>query len=232
MAMTQNMNDEPGRLEALLPWYARGSLSAAQMREVETYLAATPGARRMLALIQEELDAAVAANESLGAPSAASRERLMAAIAAEASASQGGGASSLWGKMKAAWASMVPEGISPGYAFGGALAGLVILIQAGALGVMIAGQGAAPEGHKLASGVERGTPTGTFVLVRFAGEAKTADITALLKANDAQIVDGPKPGGVYKLRVADKVLSEPERTAIFAKLRERSDIVSFVSPSG
>lgn len=229
MAMTHNTTNEPSRLEALLPWYAKGSLSAGEMREVEAYLAANPEARRMLALIQEELGETVAANESLGAPSAAARDRLMAALAAEG-AGGGAGAQSLWQRVKATWAGFIPEGMSPGYALGGALAGLVILVQASALTVMIAGRDTSTGGPKLASGEE--ARTGTFLLVRFADGAKAADITALLKPLGARIVDGPKSGGVFKLRVADKVIAEDERTAIIAKLRERSDIVVFVSPAG
>ena len=79
---------------------------------------------------------------------------------------------------------------------------------------------------------EQPTTTGTFLLVRFANDAKASDIAMLLKSTGAVIVDGPKPGNAFKLRISDEVLSEADRAAIMAKLRERSDIVSLVAPAG
>ena len=58
------------------------------------------------------------------------------------------------------------------------------------------------------------------------------DIAALLRPMRATIVDGPKPGAVFKIRVGPRVLSNAERTAIMDKLRSRRDIVSFIANGG
>ena len=71
-------------IEQLLPWYEKGTLSAAEMQRVEAYLDTHPELRSRLALIREEVAETIAANESLGMPSPAVRDRLMEQIASEA----------------------------------------------------------------------------------------------------------------------------------------------------
>jgi hypothetical protein len=68
--------------------------------------------------------------------------------------------------------------------------------------------------------------------VRFADNAKAADIAALLKQINAVVVDGPKPGGVFKIRIAAQALSQSDRESVIQKLREKSDMISFVAPAG
>lgn len=80
-----NNNDRPERseIEAMLPWYAAGTLVRGEAEAVEKILAADAELCRRLALVREELDATVHLNESLGRPSARVGEKLFAAIAAE-----------------------------------------------------------------------------------------------------------------------------------------------------
>ncbi len=80
-----NKNDRPERseIEAMLPWYAAGTLMRGEAEAVEKILAADAQLCRRLALVREELDATVHLNESLGRPSARVGEKLFAAIAAE-----------------------------------------------------------------------------------------------------------------------------------------------------
>lgn len=231
--MSDNHNPEPDGIEALLPWYAKGTLSAGDTRRVEAHLTAHPELRAALALIAEEMDEAVAANERLGVPSAAARGRLMDAIAAEGAEGAGGGAS-LWQRAKSAWAALLPEGASPALAFGGAMAALVIAVQAVALVGLLVGGEPSPGGGttRLAGGAEASANSGTVLLVHFTGDATAAGITGLLKPLGASVVDGPKPGNAYKIRVSPDVLPPEARAAIIEKLRARSDIVSFVAPAG
>ena len=80
-----NKNDRPERseVEAMLPWYAAGTLARGEAEAVEKMLAADADLSRRLARVRAELDATVSLNESLGRPSARVGERLFAAIAAE-----------------------------------------------------------------------------------------------------------------------------------------------------
>lgn len=230
MAMTNAKPDEGDRMELLLPWYASGTLNAAEAREVEAWLAAHPEARERVALIREEMDESVAANESLGLPGTGARDRLMAAIAAEAAPQGGVSADGFWQRMRDAFGVLVPAGFSPAFTIAGAAAGVVILVQAAALALLLSGTEIG--GVHLASGKDGGIAPGTFVMVRFADDAKAGDIAALLRPMGASIVDGPKPGAVFKVRVGSEALTQAERTAIMDKLRARRDIVSFVAAGG
>src|SRR5690606_12380683 len=87
-----------------------------------------------------------------------------------------------------------------GLALAGAAAALVVLLQAGII-VSMLGEGSRPGGFSTASG-EAGQEAGAAALVQFAPGADFAAITAFLDQNGARIVDGPLPGGMFKLRPA------------------------------
>jgi anti-sigma factor RsiW len=81
--MNDNDRPEHSEIEALLPWYAAGTLARREADAVEKVLAADAELARRLALVRAELDATVHLNESVGRPSARVGEKLFAAIAAE-----------------------------------------------------------------------------------------------------------------------------------------------------
>jgi hypothetical protein len=73
----------------------------------------------------------------------------------------------------------------------------------------------------------------TVLLTRapaFADDAKASDVARFLADFEATIVDGPKPGGVYKIRLRNLDKSQPDH-ALLSKLAERRDIVRIVLPS-
>jgi hypothetical protein len=82
---------EPGRdgiearheIEALLPWYAAGTLSRSDADRVERALAGDSELARCYDRIREELVETIYLNETLGAPSDLVAEKLFAAIDAE-----------------------------------------------------------------------------------------------------------------------------------------------------
>jgi hypothetical protein len=55
-------------------------------------------------------------------------------------------------------------------------------------------------------------------LVRFAPEARVADITALLDAYQASIVDGAK-GGLFQLQFGNKAMGKDEVAGLMTKLQ-------------
>jgi hypothetical protein len=226
MAMTDIHSPEAQEIEELLPWYEKGTLGPAEMRRVGDYLGAHPEMQFRLSLIREELAETIAANESLGMPAASARERLFAAIAAEPGAPPPARASlGVW------WRNLLPEGVSPGLGLATLAACVVIIVQAAALVVFTFAE---PGGdYRVAAGRETvPAQAGSYLFVRFADDAKAADIAVLLKEVNAVVVDGPKPGGVFKLRIADRALDEAERETTIQKLREKTDIISFVAPAG
>src|SRR5438046_10060257 len=75
-----NKEPEHREIEALLPWYAAGTLSRRDANRVEQALASDRELARQYDLVREELVETIHLNETLGAPSARAMERLFAAI--------------------------------------------------------------------------------------------------------------------------------------------------------
>ena len=67
-----------------------------------------------------------------------------------------------------------------------------------------------------------GTPP--HALVRFAPDARVADITALLDSYQASIVDGAK-GGMFRLQFGNRAMSKDEVAGLMSRL-QREKIVS------
>jgi anti-sigma-K factor RskA len=77
---------ERHEIEALLPWYAAGTLSRREADLVERVLARDSELARLYAVVRQELTETAQLNETLGAPSARAMEKLFAAIDAEEAA--------------------------------------------------------------------------------------------------------------------------------------------------
>jgi hypothetical protein len=75
-----NEEPEPQEIEALLPWYAAGTLSRRDANRVEQALANDRELARQYDLVREELVETIHLNETLGAPSTRAIERLFTAI--------------------------------------------------------------------------------------------------------------------------------------------------------
>src|SRR5499426_4039238 len=78
-----NKEPEHQEIEALLPWYATGTLSRRDANRVEQALASDRELARRYDLVREELAETIYLNETLSAPSARAMEKLFAAIDAE-----------------------------------------------------------------------------------------------------------------------------------------------------
>lgn len=69
---------------------------------------------------------------------------------------------------------------------------------------------------------------GAIVAVRFAADAHAADITEFLETYRASVVGGPRPGGFYRLSLADTALPPDELARTVGRMtRER--IVEFAA---
>jgi len=227
------MNETERRdIEALLPWHAAGTLSRRDAQRVDAALRQDHDLARQFELVREELGETIHLNETLGAPSARAMERLLAGIEAEGAKGRKrrsfdlaafiGERLTLFSPRTLAWSAVV-----------GALA---IMLQAGLLAEHYIGEPGveSPPAYKTAS-----APTtrslapagGSYALIGFAPQASAADVTKFLEAHKASIVDGPKPGGLYRIQVSATALSKNDLADIVKQMQDEGKIVRFVAPT-
>lgn len=208
--MTTNDKElaEPGKIEALLPWRAAGTLSAEETRLVDAALAKDPALAKQYDLIKDELAETVLLNEDLGAPSTRALEKLFAAIDAEPAC----GASPVSGLMARLGAFF--NGWSPrtlGWAAAAAM--LVLVLQAGIITTTVVKQGG---GYQTAS--SEASTAGTRLLVGFKSDATFDQITAFLVAYHASIVAGPQ-AGMFTVKFGDTTLAAKDAEQLIAKVK-------------
>jgi anti-sigma factor RsiW len=219
MAMSKKMlEQEPSEIEMLLPFHAAGTLSARDARRVEEALARDPELARQYAVIREEYAETIHLNESLGAPSARAMAKLFAAIDAEP-ARRPSASLRLSARIAGFFASLSPRTL----AWSASLGALALLLQASVIGaVLVKNQ---PSTYQTASlsmnePVTRalGPEAPPRALVRFAPDARVADITALLDNYQASIVDGAK-GGMFRLQFGNKPMTKDEIAGLMSRLQ-------------
>ncbi len=213
------MSEEIDDIDALLPWYAAGALSANERAKVEAALGERPELRASLSTIEEDRGETIALNEALGAPGPDVWARVLAGAQAAPRKPK-------FTERLAAWFGQGEGRLGP-LALAGVAAALVILLQAGAIVTLL------PSAHKASGEFGAATsavaPQGADVLVTFSPQATIADVSVFLRENGATIVSGPKPGGLYELRVGDKALAKPELDALLKTL-SGSPVVKLALP--
>src|SRR5258708_29750318 len=222
MAANKKMLDqEPSEIEMLLPWHAAGTLNARDARRVDEALAGDPDLARQYAVIREEYAETIHLNESLGAPSARAMQKLFAAIDGEPVRKP-----SLSTNLSA-WISEFFTRLSPRtLAWSASLGAVLLLLQAGVIGaVLMKNQTASFQTASLSPNERSGPITRDLggaapprALVRFAPEARIADITALLDNYQATIVDGAK-GGMFRLQFGNRAMNKDEVAGLMARLQ-------------
>jgi hypothetical protein len=128
---------------------------------------------------------------------------------------------------------------SPENAMGGHIASLepgfrtrifVWLVAAAVLAII--GQAALTTFHiseKVGRYQTASAPTqGAVVAVRFVADARAADITEFLNTYKASLVGGPRPGGFYRLSLADQTLPEDELADVVRHMTQET-IVEFAA---
>jgi hypothetical protein len=225
------INKEPERheIEALLPWHAAGTLNRRDADRVERALAGDRELARRYDLVREELSETIHLNETLGAPSARAMERLLAGIEAEGAK----------GRKRASFnlAAFIGERLtmfSPRtLAYSAVVGALAIVLQAGMLANLYINEPGSevPTAYKTTSSATRSLApvSGSYALISFAPQASAADVTKFLETHKASIVEGPKGGGLYRIRVSETVLPKKELAAIVKQMQDDSKIVRFVT---
>jgi anti-sigma factor RsiW len=227
MIVSKNKAPEREDIEALLPWHAAGTLNRRDAERVEQALSQDAELARRFELVREEMEETIHLNETLGAPSARAAQKLFAAIEADGPVKK----SRPLSFQLSGWLSGLIEQLSPRtLAWSAAAAGLAIVLQFGLLaGLVLSERGGTYEtasfGQPAASGA------GAFALVRFNPNATAAEITRFFDAHKASVVEGPRPGGIYRVRVAATSLSKDELAKRVAQLSEDKNVIAFIAPT-
>ena len=219
MATSKKIREqEPGEVEMLLPWHAAGTLNARDSRRVEEALAGDPELARQYAVIREEYAETIDLNESLGAPSARAMQKLFAAIDAEPER-RPQALLNVVARFTGLFARLSPRTL----AWSASLGALALLLQAGIIGaVLMSNRPTSFQTASLSSNEpvtrELGVAAPPRALVRFAPDARVADITALLDKYQASIVDGAK-GSLFRLQFANRPMTKDDFSALISRLQ-------------
>ncbi len=224
--MTKN-ETERRDIEALLPWHAAGTLSRRDAQRVDAALKEDRDLARQFELVREELSETIHLNETLGAPSTRAMERLFAGIEAEGAKGRKRAPFSLAAFIGERLSVFSPRTL----AWSALTAVLAIVLQAGLLANLYVNEPGSevPSTFNTASPRTRSLgPVGSYALIGFAQQASAADVTKFLEAHKASIVEGPKAGGLYRIRVSDTALSKEELAAIVKQMQNDSKVVRIV----
>jgi len=230
-ASKQMLEQEPGDIEMLLPWYAAGTLNARDVRRVEEALARDPDLAKQYAVIREEYAETIDLNESLGAPSARAMQKLFVAIDEEPVRKPS------LSSVPAARISGFFAGLSPRtLAWSASLGAILLLLQAGVIGaVLMKNQGGSFQTASLDMSERAAAPTAPITrdlgggtppraLVRFSDDARVSDIKALLNNYHASIVGGGQED-MFRLQFGNGAMRKDEVAALLSKL-QKEKIVS------
>jgi hypothetical protein len=214
---TNTINDEIEDLEALLPWHAAGTLSRHDAERVEKALANDCELARRFDLVREELNETILLNETLGVPSVRAMQKLFAAIEAEPPR-RPKTSFDFAGRLGAFVLSLSPRTL----VWMGSAAVLVIGLQISMI-VTILVKSAARQGTELASA---GGADASLAIIRFAPNADAIDITKFFELNKASVIEGPKSGGIYTIRLP---VTGEEKIELIKRMQGQPAIVEFLA---
>jgi len=222
--MSENTKHDSARrdeIEMMLPFYVTGQLDHAEANEIDDYLRHHPDVALQLDLIRAERESTAASNAIYASRPARSFDRVAAMIgqtSARPARSAGWGLD--WLKQLFAMPS------SPALGFVGAAAAIVILLQAVTIGALVVTHYSSI--FNTAGGNET-VDAGTTVVVRFADDASVAAIAEVLSGLGVKIIDGPRGGKLFTVRLGPKTMNESERERLIAALKARSDLIVFLT---
>lgn len=217
---------EQEECEALLPFYVTGRLAPAERARVEACLARHPDMRAQLAMVAEDRDATTALNEAMRPPRSLSADALVGKLPA---LDRAGGARGVLSSAIEAARDFFAAPTAMGVRWAGAAALALFLVQAAVIGALLTDKGDGP--YVTASGSDQAR-SGAIVLVRFVPAAGIQAITAALETRGMRIVDGPKPGQLYVVRIGEETMSADRRDKAIAELKTMTSLVEVVLPSG
>jgi hypothetical protein len=231
-----NEKPSPHNIELLLPWHAAGTLNSRDAEDIDKALAEDKELARRFAMVRKEMTETIHLNEMLGAPSPRAMENLFKAIDKERKAVPSQWASGLRSWLRGTWLTdlftpRVP--VSRVLVYSASAAALIMVLQAAVIAKMVLadrGGGATFETASAPFSATRGIEMGSYALVRFAPQANIADLTKFLDSRGASIVDGPRLGGLFRVRISPTRLAPDELASAIKELRS-SNLVSFAATS-
>lgn len=220
--MTTKKSPESERNAELAPFYVVGALSPAEKALFEAAMARDPELAKNVAAAREERDEVLALNDAMPAPSPRALQQLLAGIEAEPARKP-----SFWSRLDLGAA--LAQIFSPrALGWTAVAAGLLVTAEAGLLTL----QRPQPVGQfTTASQKQAPMEGGSFALVIFAPDANVAAISKLLARADAKIVDGPRAGGFYRVRLGGADLPPAEAQRRLDALRQAKALVRFAEPT-
>jgi anti-sigma-K factor RskA len=218
MAMMSLNREAPERqdIEALLPWHAAGTLSRRDSDRVEQALASDRELARRYELVREELNETIHLNETLGAPSARAMEKLFAAIDAEAPVAKKA-SFNLVGRVAGFLSGFSPRTL----AYAASAAVLALVLQAAVLTTVVVRDQGNGQSYELSSADQ-------LAVVRFTPSTTLAEVTRFLDINHAVVVNGPKQGGLYEIRLS-RSMPEADFARTIQRMKAESRIIEFIS---
>ena len=202
------LSNRRDRLEALLPFFLNGTLSGAELHEVEEWLASDPDAMASLADAEAEYSATMETNEAIRPPADA-LARFSEALESEAGP-QRQPALSLRERLARFLPSMPVQAAW-------VAAGLAIAILVG----QTVWLNLSERTDFSVAGTE--TADAPFAFVTFKEDAAIADVSAALGALKLKIDAGPLPGGLYRVVVPaengaqyDDIVARLQKTGVVA----------------
>lgn len=211
---TLNPHEE---IEALLPWYANGTLTPAETATVEQHLAQCPACRAELKQCHA-LATAVRDNAESWQPAPGGFDRLMAEIdRLEPKPTPAKTRSPPLFQRILDWLGATPNPVRWTLALESmAVAALLLVVALPMLRT-------APDYETLSSGAEQ-TTTGPRLRVVFADSATVGEIRQLLRDIDGNIVAGPTALGVYTVALPATDHSDRALAQALANLRARNQV--------
>lgn len=206
LAMSERLSRR--EIEELLPWYAAGTLDAAERAQVEAALVGDADLSAKLALTREEMHETILDVESSGAPDPQAWTRLRARIEAEPRRRTSGAVLRDLMRRFLDWTATPRLG----------LAAAMLVVAAGS-GVVAAQFLRERPGRFVVASSNDAAKAGRFALVAFQPGATAEAISTLLDERRIAIVDGPMPGGLYRLRLGPSDMTIEESDHVLAALK-------------
>ena len=224
MMTEQDLSGEREQVELLLPWYVTGRLDAKETARVEAYLQSHPELLRQLEIAQEDRHEVVRANEarSMAAPRLV-LDDLLGKIR------KGGASPQASHRGTLEWLGSWLEALLPREKWAAALAAFLLITQALTLAMLIHAR--SDGGYRIASDSPALSADGAFAVVRFTDGAMLGAIGDLLRQSGITVIDGPKAGGLYVLRLGRAGMSEDDRKQRISDLLTHKDLVIFAAPA-
>ncbi len=224
--MSKETTDHSRRedIETMLPFYVTGQLDQADAARIDDYLRRHPNVASQLDLIRAERDSTVVANGVFASRPVPNFERVAAMIGTTAAKSARPASP---GARPLDWIRRLFDMPAP-HSLGwiAAAAAIVILLQSATIGALIVAQ---YSGTFIGAGGPGASGPATTAVVRFADGAATAAVADALTGLGVTIVDGPKGGRLFTVRLGPKNMGDAERDRLIAALKARSDLVAFVA---